>query len=177
MRTFLINLILFFPQVFQTVKRLTKSAYTKKFSTQVYMQNSITQPNLVMHLINRALQNNVAYSRWTDETPDVIPVVRGSPLSRQTPCGSSLTNKAKTLCELHAWVSLLPESPNVIAKMASNPPAPGTPASRTPSAFIVESKSWVWDSGSICNSTVNENAKNKSIFLNASFGELLYLVC
>lgn len=89
---------------------------------------------------------------WTAETADVISVVRGSQLSKETPWGSSLTNKARTLTELHALVTLLPESPNVTAKTASNPPAPGTPANKTPSMSIVAFRSWVCDSGSICKS-------------------------
>ena len=92
-----------------------------------------------------------AYSIWTEDTAAVTPLIRGSPLSRETPQGSSLTNKAKTFCELHILVTLLPESPKVTAKTASKPPAPGTPANKIPSMFIVASKSWVCDSGSICN--------------------------
>lgn len=88
---------------------------------------------------------------WTEETADVISVVSGSQLSKETPRGSSLTNNARTLSELHALAILSPESPSVTAKIASNPPAPGIPANRTPSMFIVAFRSRVCCSGSICN--------------------------
>ncbi len=65
---------------------------------------------------------------WTEETAAVNPLVHGSALSRETPRGSSVTNKAKTLSELHILVTLLPEFPKVTAKTASKPPAPRTPA-------------------------------------------------
>lgn len=81
---------------------------------------------------------------------EVISFVLGSAVSKETPRGSSLTNKAKTLNELQDFVTWLPESPKVTANTASNPPAPGTPASKTPSILIVASKSLVCDSGSIC---------------------------
>lgn len=86
-----------------------------------------------------------------DEIADGISRVRGSPLSRETPRGSSFTKRGKTPSEVQIWVTLqLASSPNVIANTASNPPAPGTPARRTPSIFIVASRSRVCDSGSIC---------------------------
>lgn len=86
----------------------------------------------------------------TEETFDVISAVLGSPVSNDTPLGSSPTSKAKTLSELHALTRFGLESPKVTAKIASNPPAPGTPASKTPSMSMVASKSRVCDSGSIC---------------------------
>lgn len=80
----------------------------------------------------------------------MISLVLGSALSNETPQGSSLTSMARTLSELHVFVTLLFESPKVTAKTASYPPAPGTPANNTPSKFIVASRRCVCDSGSIC---------------------------
>lgn len=50
---------------------------------------------------------------WTAETADVISLVLGSPVSNNTPLGSSLTNKARPLSEFQAFVTLLLESPKV----------------------------------------------------------------
>ncbi|KAL1310103.1 hypothetical protein AAHE18_17G223300 [Arachis hypogaea] len=86
----------------------------------------------------------------SDSVPRGRALSTGSALSKETPQGSSLTRRARTLSELHVFVTLLLEYPKVTAKTASNPPAPGTPANNTPSKFSVASKSFVCDSGSIC---------------------------
>lgn len=84
------------------------------------------------------------------DTTDVISLVRGSAFSKETPQGSSVTGNGRTLSELQIFVTFVLEPPKVTANTASNPPAPGTPANKTPSKFIVASRSRVCDSGSIC---------------------------
>lgn len=84
-----------------------------------------------------------------DDTAADTSLVLGSASSKDTPRLSSRTRSGRTPAELQAFATALLASPRVTEKIASNPPAPGTPASRTPSIFIVASNSWVWDSGSI----------------------------
>lgn len=85
-----------------------------------------------------------------DDTAVDTSLVLGSPASNETPRGSSRTRRGRTPAELQALATASLASPKITEKTASKPPAPGTPASRTPSIFIVASRSWVCDSGSIC---------------------------
>jgi hypothetical protein len=86
----------------------------------------------------------------TEERADETSLALGSPFSKQTPRGSSLTNRGRTPWELQVLIiGLWLASPKITAKTASNPPAPGTPANNTPSVSMVRSKIWVCDSGSI----------------------------
>ena len=84
-----------------------------------------------------------------DDTAAETSLVLGSASSSETPRWSPRTRSGRTPAELQALATALLASPKVTEKTASKPPAPGTPASRTPSIFIVASSSCLCDSGSI----------------------------
>ena len=84
-----------------------------------------------------------------DDTAAETSLVLGSASSSETPRWSTRTRRGRTPAELQAHATALLASPKVTEKTASKPPAPGTPASRTPSIFIVASSSCLCDSGSI----------------------------
>jgi hypothetical protein len=84
-----------------------------------------------------------------DDTAADTSLVLGSASSNETPRQSSRTRSGRTPAELQAFATALLASPKVTENTASKPPAPGTPASKTPSIFIVASSSRVCESGSI----------------------------
>lgn len=70
--------------------------------------------------------------------------------SSNKPWGSSLASKGTTPCNFLIFVTSITSSFKDDRKNYINVVFPWTPTNKTPPIFIVASKIWVYDSGSIC---------------------------